>query len=330
MAHIWLDNHREWPPRTFVGLSVKDCWEANGYAKAPSMWTASHIVAHWDNDDLAWAQDLWSKCEVACGDVIVLRVSEGDPQSIESAEHPEPWKATVNGETRMVRFLMCRNHHGLCQLGAIKAFYRMSSQQAQAILDGQLERCPDVLRSLFRRQTYPYFLLALEVLCLGLLAAHSNSQGEPEFVLSKDKDDVREALAIMQWSQFCRDRIGRELLVDDLLCEPEGCSKNRKVLREKIMATDYWMPLLEAMTNATEKPGIRIQSICKDEWDSLAPTLKENHKLTDDQKWELVEDLLSAVSTLNFSASNPIEELKYMPGLAARAFIQLANRLGGA
>lgn len=190
----------------------------------------------------------------------------------------------------------------------IVGFFEGNFGDAQAIITGYV---PYQLRKYFGHgRTELPVLSDLSILCQGFLAVHSNPRGEPEGVLEKDHKDVRDALVKMGWPELCQGNACREFLISALL----DCSKNgrreRNSLRSCVADQVYWEPLVTTISNLVKQCGNAIQMIHDVEWVGL-PGYAD---------WGPVQLILERIGDSKLSDLNP--------GIIARAFVQLANRLG--
>jgi hypothetical protein len=153
-------------------------------------------------------------------------------------------------------------------------------------------------------------LAALAILCQGYLAVYADCTGEPEGVPDEDLDDVRVALKRMQWPDLCRGGNGRELLAEALLDDSTEGPMRRSELRSQVLCAGYWHPVANALREQNRSRDKAIEWVKSSEWDAL----------TGQASWGDVKELFSAI--WDFSTSN------LSPGNVAKAFVQLANRLG--
>ncbi len=179
---------------------------------------------------------------------------------------------------------------------------------AKAVAEGN---CPCPLSKYFVKQA-THNLSVLLILCQGFIAVHANARGEPEDVPRADWTDVKMALTKMRWPELCSSGTGRELLVEELLDKSANGSIRRANLRKMACDPQFWTPLLEGMRSLGSNCDKVIHTICREEWDTL----------TGNEDWGPVRELLRFA--WDSAGANP------GPGNVARAFVPLANRLGGA
>lgn len=157
-------------------------------------------------------------------------------------------------------------------------------------------------------------LSALALLCQGYLAVHSDSSGNPEDVIEQDKKDVAEALVKMEHQKIFCSEASRAMLVEPLR---SGSSEDRVPLRARARAKCFWKHLVVPPNGGAPSLVAYLEGVKTKEWSLLSGKRANGHE----PDWDQVEGLLKLLQT----AHTPGAEV----GMVARAFIQLADKLGG-
>lgn len=265
---------------------------------------ATHAVLHLGPEQWKKRKKEWCLENTRMGvGLIILKVSSDGKTQLETAEH-DKW--LVEGAERVAYILNARNQAQVLERDeesakrAMRAFYAMTSEQAESVYSGNLENCDPELRKLFELPITEEILPALLILCQGYLVVQAGPDGNVE-VSDSTTGIIATSLQQMGWIDALNTTAVTQSLIPALISKDPS---ERDTLRREVASPTFWN-VFEINHN--------------DGGESLAAFLSDAH-----QEWgrnpgfKPVADLIGRFG----GEVNP-------PTVVAEAYLSLARKLGG-
>jgi hypothetical protein len=298
LSNVWAELCEHFPPDHLAYLPSD--FEAQ-------MSQATHIIGHFGQEQRA---TLAQTEPAIVSDQIILCVTTHVWGA--AFDNGEPRKVPSRGGTRYVLF---DKSHVALSAGQLLAFLRMTTEEAQAVLDYRGDRLNFWLRSIFF-PTLPTLLPALSVLCQGYLAVHAADVGgalqgkattqEVDSAFAKNEffntqQPIAAALDRMQWNKL-KERNALPILRDELSAQVK-----------QVRNLQWWRKPFGALDGSGDFDGqtwTEVQNRLELEWNAA-----KGEPVSGD-----VRGLLQGIGDGNSAGVTP--------ELVAKAYLQIAERLG--